>query len=64
MCRMPLEQTQYDIALRASIGGWFGSWLNVGILILTVAILENNRRNTANTQKMVSILEDINNKLG
>ena len=62
---------------RGAIGAWWGAWLNVGILLLTVRNLHintqtlhistENARHTAesaNTNKQVlEILKDINSKL-
>lgn len=52
-----------NISVRGSIGGWFGAFLNVGILLLTVEILSKNRQNVANTQRMIGELGQLNDKL-
>ena len=33
------------IGIRGAIGAWFGSWLNVGIFLLTVKIVELSAKN-------------------
>lgn len=52
-----------EIAVRGSIAGWWAALLNVAILLLTVEIVSINRKNAANTQKMVGELEKINKTL-
>ena len=55
----------------ANLAGCVNFFVNVGILLLTVQIVSLSRRNlqntmqsAQNTSKQVTLLEDINNKLG
>ena len=66
-----------EIAIRSSIGAWWGSWLTA--VIMTVAIrnlfintqtlaltsenLENTKRNANNTTEMIEQLKKINSQL-
>lgn len=72
-----MNRNSNDIAVRASIGAWWGSWLTA--VILTVAVrnlfintqtlaltsenLENTKRNANNTTEMINQLKMINEKL-
>lgn len=61
--RMSKNSYSDDIAVRSSVGAWFGSWLTAGILIIAWNTLQNNRRNTQATQHMLVELEKINKTL-
>jgi len=66
-----------EIAVRSSIGAWWGSWLTSVILIvairnlfintqtlaLTSENLENTKRNANNTTEMIEELKKINSQL-
>jgi len=66
-----------EIAIRSSIGAWWGSWLTSVILIvavrnlfintrtltLTSENLENTKRNAENTTEMIEQLKKINSQL-
>ena len=66
-----------EIAIRSSIGAWWGSWLtsvimlvairnlfiNTQTLALTSENLENTKRNANNTTEMIEQLKKINSRL-
>ena len=69
--------TDSEIAIRSSIGAWWGSLLTAAILTvavnnmlinmrtleLTKENLENTRRNALNTAEMIEQLKQINQKI-
>lgn len=66
-----------EIAVRGSIGTWFGSLLTVGILVLTVEVVRlnrinvylnaqnvmNNKSSAKSGESMLNELKEINKKL-
>lgn len=75
--QMNQQNTNNDIALRGSIGAWWGSlltaviltvavknlWINTQTLELTKENMENTKRSASNTAEMLSQLKQINQKL-
>ena len=63
--KRPPKQTNTanKIAVRASIGTWWGSWLTAGLLGISLLSLEYSRKNVANTQRMTGELSQLNKNI-
>lgn len=51
------------VAVRSSVGTWYGTFWTIAGVFVSYQILKNNLRNTANTAEMVKQLQEINNKI-
>jgi len=58
--RQRLNINNNDIALRGSIGAWYGAFFAALGAIISYEILKNNRKNTQNTAELLEQIKLLN----